>query len=645
MIALISCNKEKEAMPNTGGQLKIELQERINDLKSAGFITSLDSIYAAVISIENQQGVKIFEMKVLELFNMNGQFISAPISLNVGNYKLTDFLLTDKNNRILFATPKEGSNQAKLVDHPLDILFNIRKDEVTNVVPEVLKVTVPEDFGYASFGFQIIKTIDFLLSVFVYDENVKSFVLSKATLTISDGAEYTHLINLESVTNTIIARDSIINYSLTVEKAGYQTYKKTFSSAEIRQYTHGGIGPLIIILNKPDSNGSDKWFNVYGTPAHEFAYSTCQTRDGGYIICGVYDNWDTGPKELYIIKTDCNGNIVWEKRYNEVMDGRAIKLLGNGHYIVYGHTKSYDLCLMEVDDQGNKVWFNSYNQNDYDYSSDDCLEICSDGGFIVAGSSFIGNNGQIVVIKTSNKGAEEWRRSIKGDYNYYPSGIVQVADGYLIAGRENKDSWPMFQYQISLIKLDESGNIAWNKDYNTTSTQYSEDILLTEQKEIYILGTDGIGGNVTHPKMLLKKVDQDGTELWTKMYDSNFLPTHHGLVGSSLTESTDGNIFLLGNTNEEQDIFITKVDKQGNELKKNFFGITNYFAEGNNVTINGNDFGYQVVSTADDGCIITGFTTAFGGGWTDMFLLKLDIELQSRYSFNSIDKIQTLAIQ
>ena len=129
IVALISCNKEKEeVIQNTGGQLQFELQEKINDLKSAGILSTTDSIYAAVISIENQQGDKVFNMNTIELLNMNGHYITAPMSLNVGSYKLTDFLLTDKNNRILYACPKEGSNQAKLIDHPLDILFNIRKD-------------------------------------------------------------------------------------------------------------------------------------------------------------------------------------------------------------------------------------------------------------------------------------------------------------------------------------------------------------------------------------------------------------------------------------------------------------------------------------------------------------------------------------
>lgn len=634
IVALVSCNKEKEVIDQTGGQLKFEFQEKINDLKSAGIIVSTDSIYSAVISIENEQGAKILNMKAIELLNMNGHYISTPISLNAGNYKLTDFLLTDRNNRVLYACPKEGSNQAKLVNHPLNMDFDIRKDEVTNLSPEVLKVTTPEDFGYVSFGFHIIKTIDFLISVFVYDENAKSFVLTNATLSISDGAAYQQTLNLESKTNKVTTRDDILNYSITVEKHGYQTYKKILSSAEISRYTSGWNGPLIVILNKLNSNVSDKWFNVYGTPERDNAYAICPTKDGGYIACGNYDNFNSGVENLYLVKTDGNGNTIWEKQYTEFMEGKAIKLLENGNFIVFGHTKNYDLFLLEVDDQGNKVWYKSYNQN-FDFSRTNCLDICSDGGFIISGLTITGNNEEIVIIRTDNKGIENWRKVINGDYNYRPSGIAQIPDGYLITGEKKIRSLSYFQSQICLIKLDDTGQIVWNKDYGTTtSVHYSGDILVTEHKEIFILGTDGFMGNTSHPKILLKKVDQDGNEIWTKMYDSNLLPTHRGAHATSITESMDGNIFILANTNEEEDILIIKIEKSGTELEKNYFGVTNYFVGPGYIMYNGNDWGNQVIATVDNGCIITGFTNAFSNKYTDMFLLKLDNNLQGHYNFN-----------
>ncbi len=268
----------------------------------------------------------------------------------------------------------------------------------------------------------------------------------------------------------------------------------------------------------------------------------------------------------------------------------------------------------------------------------DCLTVCSDEGFMIAGRTIRNNNDEILIIKTDKTGAEQWRTILKGENDYRSSGVLQVTDGYIIAGQKREKPWTSFKSQVYLVKLNKNGDIIWDKTYPANATQYTEDVLMTSDNEIYIVGTEGIGGNVSHPELLLKKVDASGNEHWTKKYDSDFLSTHKGIIATSIEETMDGNLLLLGNTNNEQDIFIIKVDKQGNEINKNYFGVTNYFTGGNSITYSGNDFGYQVLSTNDNGCLITGFTTAFGSGKSDMFLLKLDSELKSHYGFKASRK-------
>jgi hypothetical protein len=633
VLFIFSC--EKENFPTGKGKLEIEFQEKISQLKSANLISSLDSIYAAVISIEDQMGKVEYEMEVIQLFNMNGSYITTPLSFYIGNYKLTDFLLINKDHEVLYACPKEGSNLASVVEDPLEISFIISKDQVTKVIPEVIKSTNPTDFGYVTFGFNFIESIEFLISVFSFDEGENNFALTDAKLHISNVDGYDAEYNLEPATNTIRVKEYNSDYTLTIKKSGYQTYRKVLSINEIKQYTVDGIGPFMVILNEANTNCTESWFNVYGTPQRELGYSVCKTHDGGFMICGNHENVDTGNDQLYLVKTDCNGGLIWEKQYDEAKQGSAIKALENGNYLIYGHNKSYDLCLLEIDDNGNIIWNRSYNQNKLDFSLNNCLEVCADGSFIFAGRTLNGNNDEIIVLKTTSNGNEEWRKIIQGDKDYRASGIIQVDDAFLIAGQVRERPWTSFQANIFLRKLSNEGVKVWNMEYIPTTSslkEYAEDLFLTADKEIYIIGSDNIGGNTTHPKLILKHIDKEGKELWTKTYDSELLSTHRGIIARSMEESADGDLYLLGNTNEEQDILIIKVNKQGIELVKNYFGVTNYFTEPGGVTISGNDFSTQVIPTTDEGCIITGFTNAFGSGQTDMFLLKLDHKLESLYS-------------
>jgi len=119
---------------------------------------SVEDIADVVISIEDNNGNVIFDSHVLTMYNMNGNFISAGIQLNAGNYKLTKFLLIDNENNILFAAPVEGSPQSAFVDNPLPVEFTISSDQTTTVTPEVVAVEglTPEDFGYVTFSFEVV---------------------------------------------------------------------------------------------------------------------------------------------------------------------------------------------------------------------------------------------------------------------------------------------------------------------------------------------------------------------------------------------------------------------------------------------------------------------------------------------------------
>jgi hypothetical protein len=246
LVSFISCKKEKDVLQNEKGDLTFSFNDQINQATGAKSLLLADSIYAAVVSIEDEQGVIKYDKKVIELFNMNGHYISTPISLSTGNYKLTDFLLTDKNKKVLYACPKKGSKNAYLVKEPLDISFSIKKDEVTELVPEVIKAGNPADFGYTDFGFNIVTPVNF-------------------------------------------------------------------------------------------------WFKTYGTTELEWAYSVSKTRNGGYIICGNYYSFNTSVRRVIVIRTDCNGNKIWEKNYLDCIEASVIKTLDNGNFIIFGTTKDYKL--------------------------------------------------------------------------------------------------------------------------------------------------------------------------------------------------------------------------------------------------------------------------------------------------------------
>jgi uncharacterized protein (TIGR02145 family) len=166
-------------------------------------------------------------------------------------------MVLNNSDSVIYATPLKGSNLAYLVTTPLPIAFNISKNNVTKMVPEVLSVESfkSEDFGYYSFSFDLVKTFDFLVTVMVYNFSIKNWELTMANIVIR-AADSTIVYNdtLKAITNQITLRDNSVSYILNVSKAGYQTYTAIFTADELKLYFKSeDKGPLIIRLSSVNS--------------------------------------------------------------------------------------------------------------------------------------------------------------------------------------------------------------------------------------------------------------------------------------------------------------------------------------------------------------------------------------------------------
>ncbi len=120
-----------------------------------------------------------------------------------------------------------------------------------------------------------------------------------------------------------------------------------------------GAGSDDVYLIKTDASGATLWTRTYGGTGDDWGYSVQQTPDGGYVIAGWTESFGAGISDVYLIRTNASGDTLWTKTYGgtSVDRGYSVQQTADGGYIVAGYTYSFgtgdnDVYLIKTDSQG-----------------------------------------------------------------------------------------------------------------------------------------------------------------------------------------------------------------------------------------------------------------------------------------------------
>ena len=230
-----------------------------------------------------------------------------------------------------------------------------------------------------------------------------------------------------------------------------------------------GAGDSDVYLIKTDQNGEigkgKGWTKTFGGTNRDPASSVQQTSDGGYIVAGWTESFGAGNIDVYLIKTDRSGSEVWSRTFggSHLDQAWSVQQTSDGGYIVAAWTRSfgaggYDVYLIKTDANGDEVWSRTFGGSGWDSVSS--VQQTSDGGYIVAGSteSFGAGDRDAYLIKTDADGNEVWSRTTFGGSGWDSgSSVQQTSDGgYIVAGSTNSFSagWS----DVYLVKTDQNGN-------------------------------------------------------------------------------------------------------------------------------------------------------------------------------------------
>jgi hypothetical protein len=369
-----------------------------------------------------------------------------------------------------------------------------------------------------------------------------------------------------------------------------------------------------VSLSTASAPGDTLWTRVYGGVYNESAFSVQPTRDAGYILTGYSYTYGPGNYDVYLLKTDADGDTLWTRTFGGTDSdyGTCVRQTDDGGYIIAGYTSSFGPgtsagYLIRTDANADSLWTKTFGGEGYELLHDMCFT--DDGGYVLTGrsTSFGDENSDLYLVKTDSEGNHQWTRAYGGEEWDEGYCVHQTADrGFIIVG--NTESFNPGARNIWLMKTDAGGDTLWTRTFGGALELEARSIQKTGDGG-YIIGgyTDPWGGTAD---VLLLKTDMEGKPEWAHLYGWD-----NDQMANSVQQTPDGGYIFAGYAwkggDNWYDVYAGKTDEKGNLQWQNTYGGSK------------DEHGQSLALTSDGNYIIAGDTRSYGEGAGDFYLLKI----------------------
>ena len=337
-----------------------------------------------------------------------------------------------------------------------------------------------------------------------------------------------------------------------------------------------GTGDADILVIKINSQGKVQWIQTFGGAGTEYG-NDCEVVSDGYLISGYTTSFGAGSKDVYVIKLNKDGKVIWKNTYGgQSWDVGMSSCETDRGYLICGFTHSFgkgeeDVYLVHVDKAGNQVWAKAYGGERFEFGNS--VEKIESGNYIIGASTgtYGKGNCDMYLLEVDKQGNEVWTRSLGGQMDSslpeasrtpfdWSSQMRVCSDGGIISvGYSNAQDI----MNVLVVKTDKKGNLLWTKNFgNSSFYDYGFSVDETIQGEYAICGTSkSVDEN---NELFLVFLDRDG-----KIISQNVYGGPGSDWGKAVCVKKNGEIVIAGHTDSNRfgsyELFLMELKGKDNE--------------------------------------------------------------------------------
>ena len=361
------------------------------------------------------------------------------------------------------------------------------------------------------------------------------------------------------------------------------------------------------------------WEFLYGGSKEDQAKALVETNDGGFLLVGYSESF--GPNndlDVYAIRTDVDGQVIWSKVYNEGFIDHAYDVIAteDGGFLIVGDVNTLgtqaNVLLLKIDANGNKIWSRQYG-TPTSFQQGNGIAKGVDGGYVLIGLTRSTPNGEsnVLVIKVDDNGNRIWERTYGGPKFDDGRAITRLNNGYVFVGTSDNERLNAFDRDIIVYHISAQGDsLNYYRDASSENEE-ANDVIIAQDGGIVVVGKKNDNSDA-----YILKLSPQLSFRWSQSVDVEGL----GEEAFGVVELNDGSLVITGITEvdggQNLDVLLAKLDKNGNKI-----WVTNLGEKQRT------DYGEDLVMTQDGGFAIAGYT-AIGllAFINDALLIKTDSE-------------------